>query len=224
VKKYCKERPLDKSINKFGYLAGLVACASALAFDTVQILQVAGVLRFPADEILIYATSLCIVVPFVLEMLALHYLTAPVKQFWTHAALVFTIIYAVFVSANYVVQLATVIPAKLSGLSAATRLLEQTPHSLFWDFDALGYISMGLACLLAVPAIDDVGPERWVRRSLLANALVTPLIGIVYFSPVFSSGLLLLGFPWAITAPLFMLMLAIMLRGRQSADEIASAP
>jgi uncharacterized protein (TIGR03382 family) len=39
--------------------------------------------------------------------------------------------------------------------------------------------------------------------------------GIVYFYPTFSSRLLFLGAPWAITAPLFMLMLAIMLRRRQ---------
>jgi hypothetical protein len=184
--------------------------------------QVAGVLRFPSDEILIYGTSLWIVVPFILEMLALHHLTAPGKQFWTHASLIFTIIYAVFVSANYVVQLSTVIPAKLRGISEATRVLEQTPHSLLWDYDALGYVAMGLACLLAVPAINCIGFERWVRRSLIANAMITPLIGIVYFSPTFSTRLLFLGFPWAITAPLFMLMLASALRRRQSASAIAA--
>jgi hypothetical protein len=205
---------LDRIINKVGYWSGLAAVTSTVAFDAVQILQVAGVLRFPADEILIYGTSLAIVVPLILEMLALHYLTTSARQFWTHAALIFTIIYAVFVSANYVVQLATVIPAKLRGLTEATRVLEQTPHSLFWDYDALGYVAMGLACLLAVPAINGVGFERWVRRSLIANALVTPLIGVVYFSPTFSTRLLFLGFPWGITAPLFMLMLAIMLRRR----------
>ncbi len=178
-------------------------------------------LHFPLDDILIYGTSLCIVVPFVLEMLALHHLTSPDKQFWTHASLVFTIFYAVFVSANYVVQLSTVIPAKLSGMSVATRILDHTPHSLFWDYDALGYVAMGIACLLAVPAIERVGFERWVRRSLIANALVTPLIGIVYFSPTFSTKLLFLGFPWAITAPLFMLMLGIMLRRKQDASVIA---
>jgi heme/copper-type cytochrome/quinol oxidase subunit 4 len=180
----------------------------------VQILQLIGVLRFPADEILIYGTSLCIVVPFILEMLAFHHLTTPDKQFWTHAALIFTIVYAVFVTANYVVQLATVIPAQIRGVSDAIRILEQTPHSLFWDYDAVGYISMGLASLLAVPAVDNVGFERWVRFSLVANAAVTPLISIVYFYPTFSTKLLFLGFPWAITAPLFMLMLAIALHRR----------
>jgi hypothetical protein len=194
----------------------LAAFASAVAYDVVQILQIVGVLRFPLDEILIYGTSLCIVVPFVLEILALHHLTSHDKRFWTHASVVFTTIYAAFVTANYVVQLTTVIPAKLSGASEAIRVLEQTPHSLFWDYDAVGYISMGLATLFAVPAIGNVGFERWVRFSLIANVLVTPLISIVYFYPTFSPELLFLGFPWAITAPLFMLMLALMLRRRQT--------
>jgi hypothetical protein len=207
---------LARTIGEVGYWSGVAAFASAVAYDVVQILQVAGVLRFPLDEILIYGTSLCIVVPFVLEILALHHLTLHDKQFWTHAALVFTGMYAVFVTANYVVQLATVIPAKLSGGSEALRLLEQTPHSLFWDYDAIGYISMGLATLVAIPAVRTVGFEKWVRLSLIANVLVTPLISIVYFYPTYSTKLLLLGFPWAITAPLFMLMVALMLRRRQA--------
>ena len=204
------------TISNVGYWSGLAAFTSTLVYGLAQILQIAGMLRFPVDEILIYGTSLLIVVPFILEMLAFHYLTPPDKQFWTHAALIFTIIYAVFVSANYVVQLATVIPAKLRGATEAIRVLEQTPHSMFWDYDAVGYIAMGLACLLAVPAVNGIGYERWVRRSLVAHALMTPLITIVYFYPTFSTKLLLLGLPWAITAPLFMFMLAVMLRKRQN--------
>ena len=52
------------SIAKVGYWAGLGAFASTVAYDAVQILQIAGMLRFPFDEILIYGTSLCIVIPF----------------------------------------------------------------------------------------------------------------------------------------------------------------
>jgi hypothetical protein len=122
--------------------------------------------------------------------------------------------YAVFVTANYVVQLATVIPAKLKGQPEAIGFLEQRPHSLFWDYDAVGYISMGLAALLLIPALRNIGFERWVRLSLIAHVLVSPLISIVYFYPTYSTKLLLLGFPWAITAPLFMLMLAILLKRR----------
>jgi len=202
------------SIGEVGYRAGLAAFAAAVAYDVVQIAQVAGLLRFPLDEILIYGTALCIVVPFVLEMVALQHVVPHDKRFWTHAALAFTIAYAVFVTANYVVQLSTVIPAKLAGTLDAVRVLDQTPHSLFWDFDAIGYISMGLVSLLAVPAFENAGFERWVRVSLIANALVTPLISVVYFYPTYSTTLLFLGFPWAITAPWFMLMVALAMRRR----------
>jgi hypothetical protein len=210
------------SIARIGFRCGLAAFAATVAYDVVQLLQVAGALRFPLDEILIYGVSLAIVVPLVLEMLALHHVTPGDKQFWTSAALVFTTMYAVFVSANYVVQLATVIPAKIGGRAEELRLLDQYPHSLFWDYDAAGYIFMGLATLVAIPAFETSGFERWVRRSLIANALVTPLIGTVYFHPSFSTRLLFLGFPWAVTAPLFMLTIALALRRRSGATALGS--
>jgi heme/copper-type cytochrome/quinol oxidase subunit 4 len=168
--------PTSNVVRELGFWCGLAAATATIAYDVVQLLQVAGVLSFPLDEILIYGTSLCIVVPFLLEMLAFHHLTSREKKFWTHAALLFTVIYAVFVTPNYVVQLAIVIPQTLGGTSETIRILEQTPHSLFWNYDAIGYISMGLATLIAIPALNKRGFERWVRMSFLAHALTTPLI------------------------------------------------
>jgi hypothetical protein len=203
---------MDEKVSKAGFWFGIFAFGSNAAFVAAQTLQLLRILHYPYDEIFIYGFSLCIVVPFLLEMLALHYITPVEKKFWSHAALTFTIIYAVFVTANYVVQLATVIPMTLKGASDQIRLLIQTPHSLFWDFDAIGYICMGLATLFAVPVFEKKGFQRWVRISFLANALVTPLIGFVYFYPQFSEKLLLLGIPWTITAPMAMLLLAIMFK------------
>jgi hypothetical protein len=98
---------------------------------------------------------------------------------------------------------------KLRGDSATIQLLVQTPHSLFWDFDAIGYICMGIASLFATFALAKTGLQRWARLAFLANALVTPLIAFVYFYPRFSEKILLLAIPWTITAPLMMLVLAI---------------
>jgi len=209
-----------------GFWAGLAAGAATLAFDVVQLLQVAGVLTFPLDEALIYGTSLCIVVPLLVTMLALHHLTPSAHQFWSHGALVFSVIYAVFVSANYVVQLGTVLPAKLAGQLDGVRVLDQAPHSMFWYFDAVGYVALGLAALLAVPAFGKGAQERRTRQCLLAHAAVTPLIVAVYVLPGYSNALLMLGLPWAVTAPVFMLAVATSLRRRAGrADAIgARAP
>jgi hypothetical protein len=207
---------MKTSVHKIGYLSGLIAFGSTTAYVIVQLMQVIGVLHFPLDEILIYGTSLCIVLPFLFEMLALFYVTKEEKKIWSHAALVLTIMYAVFVTANYIVQLATVVPMKIKGNAEEIRLLEQTPHSMFWDFDALGYIFMGLAMLAAIPVFERQGFQKWVRISFIANVLVTPLITFVYFHQPFSEKLLFLGFPWGITAPWAMLMLALMFKKNNS--------
>jgi hypothetical protein len=197
------------TIYKVGFWAGIFAFTATVAYCIVQILQLYDLLSYPLDERLIYGTSLCIVIPFLLEILALHHTTPPGKQFWSHAMLSFSILYAVFVTANYVVQLATVIPMTLKGHLDEVRILQQTPHSLFWNFDAIGYIFMGLATLVGIPLFENKGFHKWVRASFLAQALITPQISIVYFAPNYSHRLLLLGLPWGITAPLFMLLLAI---------------
>jgi len=203
---------LDRTISKVGFWSGLIAFIAITAFGIVQALQVAGILTYPLDEILIYGFSLCITIPFLLEILALHHITKPEKKYWTHASLLFIVIYVVFVTANYVVQLATVIPMTVKGVSNEINILKQTPHSLFWDFDAIGYISMGLATLFAVPIFEKKGFQKWVRFSFLVHSLVTPLIAFVYFYPNFSNKLLLIATPWVITAPLSMLLLALLFK------------
>ena len=51
-------------------------------------------------------------------------------------------------------------------------------------------------------------PRRAVKLALAANVSVTPLIAFVYFFPRFSPTLVLVAFPWAITAPAAMLLVA----------------
>jgi hypothetical protein len=203
---------VSETIQKIGFWSGLAAFIATAGFVLFQTLQLFGVLVYPWDEISIYGFSLCIVIPFILEMLALHYITPTEKKIWSHAALLFTILYAVFVTANYIVQLATVIPMTLKGTADEIQILRQTPHSLFWDFDALGYIFMGLATLIAIPIFEKQGFQKWVRYSLIAHSIVTPFIAFVYFYPNFSNELLLIGVPWGITAPVFMLFLALLFK------------
>src|SRR3954462_3983293 len=153
---------MNRAINNTGYWAAIIAFGATLAYCIIQFLQLKGVLTYPTDEILIYGTSLCIVIPFLIAILALHYTSPESKKFWSHAALIFAILYAVFVIANYVVQLATVIPQTMQGKPEQVRILQQLPHSMFWDFDALGYIFMGLACFAAIPVFEKKGFGKWV--------------------------------------------------------------
>jgi hypothetical protein len=206
----------SRDISRVGYWSALLAFFATTAYVVVQVLQLLRMVAYPLDEILIYGTSLAIVIPFLLAMIAFHYVTPPEKKFWSHAALLFTVLYAVFVTANYVVQLATVIPATVQGTDRGLDVLRQTPHSMFWNLDALGYIFMGFAMFIAIPALKTHAAQGWARRAFWANALVTPLISIVYFYPVYSEKLLLLGAVWGLTAPIAMLMLAQVFRQSKS--------
>jgi hypothetical protein len=204
----------DRLTSKIGFWFALAAFISSVGFDIVQILQVVGTLKFPMDAILIYAFSLGIPVPFVVAMVALNDAVPNDKKIWSHAALLFAVIYTTYVSLNYVVQLATVIPASVRGSIEEIRILDQTPHSLFWDVDALGYIFLALSTLFASFLFANRGFDRWVKWFFLANFLVTPLIGFVYFYPTFSYTLLLLGTPWIVTASGSMLVLSLYFRRR----------
>jgi hypothetical protein len=101
---------MDKTLCTTGYRSALVALIAAVGYSVFQILQIIGIIPKPWDEILIYGFSLCIATTLLLAMLVLHYMTPREKQFWTHAAVIFTAIYAASVSLNYLVQLTAVIP------------------------------------------------------------------------------------------------------------------
>jgi hypothetical protein len=199
----------NKLISKVGFWFALAAFVASAGYDIVQILQIIGSIKYPLDAILIYGFALGIPVPFVIAMVALHYSAPNDKKIWTHIGLLFAVIYTTYVALNYVVQLATVIPASLIGTLGEVRILDQTPHSLFWDVDALGYIFLALSTLFASFLFSNRGFDRWVKWFFIANFLVTPLISFVYFYPTFSYTLLLLATPWVITASGSMLVLAL---------------
>lgn len=209
---------MNKSTLKLGYYAAICSFVFAVAYVIAQLLQVAGLIIDPLGAILIYGTSLGIATPFLLAMLALHYSISVQKRIWSHAALLFTVLYVGYVNINYVVQLTTVLPALSKGELGTLAVINQTPHSMFWDVDALGYINMGIATLLAAPVFRSKGIELWAKRFFIANAIMTPIIGYVYFYPTFSSSLLMIGLPWAITAPGSILLLALYFRKKMKQE------
>lgn len=154
-------------IPRIGFFAAMAAFAAIVLYGIAQVLQVVNVLRPPLDAILVYGFSLCIVVPFIIAMLAFHYVAPTERKFWSHAALTFTVMYGMYVTLNYAVQLATVIPARLRGTLDQVRILDQTPHSLLWDADALGYICMGFATLFGSFVFRKQRVDRWRRASSL---------------------------------------------------------
>jgi hypothetical protein len=203
---------VNKKIAILGFYASAAASVAAAGYGVAQLLQIVGLINYPWDDILIFGFSLCIAPPFLLSMLAVHY-TAPMdRRIWSHAALLFGTMYVVYVVLMYVVQLAVVIPAPVRDNSIG--VLRVSPHSFFWTLDGLGYICMGVSTLFAAFVFSNEGLQKWVRRFLIANGFLTPVIAFIYFYPHFSIALLLVGTPWIIVVPGSLFLLALVFRGR----------
>src|ERR1700756_5225515 len=99
--------------DRLGFYASLVAFVAATGFCIAQLLQVLGDVAYPLDAVLIYGFSLGIALPFLLAILALHYSVSKGNNLWTHAALIFAVMYNIYVILMYTIQLAVVIPASL---------------------------------------------------------------------------------------------------------------
>jgi hypothetical protein len=213
-----------------GFWTALVAFIGEVGYVVSVFLQIFDVVTPLQDSIIAFASSLVIATPFLISMLVLQHAVPEEKRFWTNAAVILAAIYATFCTLNYVVQLTTVIPAgytwsvsNLQGTQGPLSLLNQTPHSLFWDIDALGYIFMSLASLFAFPAFEKHGLQNWARLFFLANVLDIPLLATVYFFPGWSTSILLLGFPWGILAPAGTLLLALVFRNLLKRNEISES-
>jgi hypothetical protein len=106
-----KSRIMQRTIVKIGHWSSWIAFVGAVGYVLSVPLQIFKLVGPLEDAAIGLGFSLLIPVPFLLALLALHYLAPEEKRFWTHAAIVFGIIYAVYCTLNYVVQLTTVIPA-----------------------------------------------------------------------------------------------------------------
>jgi len=219
------ETSQQRPILRIGFWASLVAVVGALGYMLSALLQVLAVLNDMQDAVLAFATSLLMPAPFLIAMLVLHAVTPQDRRFWSSAAVAFAVVYTTYNTLNYVVQLTTVLPAgytwnfeNQAGTQGPLALLNQTPHSLFWDIDGLGYIFLNIATLFAIPLFARTGWERWVRWVFIINVAITPLFATTYFAPGYSVPILLLGAPWGITVPASLIMLALYFRHRMAGD------
>jgi len=187
-----------KTIYRLGFYSALIAMVATISYSIVQLLQVTGALKYPTDAILIYGFSLCIATPYLIAMIVFQDCIDPPRKIWGSIAVAFATMYTTFVTLMYTVQLASVIPQSLH--DPAETILTVTPHSFFWTLDALGYICLGISTLFAAYGFPKRKSYRWSRIFFIANGLMVPIIGFVYFYPNFSVALLMLGSPWVVTA------------------------
>lgn len=117
----------------------------------------------PGDYLWIYP-ALLMAPLFAMLVVCIHHYVAAAKQIFSQIALVFAVIAATVLAANYFVQLTVIQPSLLKGETASLSLWSQyNPHGIFIALEDLGYLTMGVAFLFLAPLFDG--------RDVLARVL-----------------------------------------------------
>jgi hypothetical protein len=201
------ENRKSSAVGKLGYWSGLSATLFSIIYIVGQLAEWFGLLgsgggpENPSTAlgiVVLLVPSMFLAPSFALLMLCVHYHAPEDKKIWSHAGIVFAVVYTVMVSINYYVQLTLVLPHMLRGEIESIRPFLFTPFDSFiYSVDVLGYSFMSLSTLFAAFAFSGAGLERTVRRFMIANGLLIPFLALqIYYHPLIWPAAL-----WAITFP-----------------------
>ncbi len=139
------------------------------------------VAQFIPGDYLWLIPGILLVPLFVVLMAAVHAWAGEPGRLYTRVALAFATAYGVVIGVDYFVQLAVIVPSLEAGETASLSLFTQyNPHGLFIAGEAIGYLAMSLALLLAAPAFAGRGIERAIRWLFVGGFVlaVAALIGL----------------------------------------------
>lgn len=195
---------------RLGFWAAIAAFAVSAGYVVSQLLQIAGLLPFPWDDIGIYGFSMFIPLAVIAALAALYHEVPEPRRVWVHVGLALAVLYGALVTVVYPTQLAVVIPARLTGEGTAIQHLTLATGGFLWAVDGAGYIVLGLATLFTAGAFAGDPDAAWLRRFLIANGLVSLVVAAIMAVPaLFPFGAL-----WIVTAPGSFLLLARYFRRR----------
>jgi hypothetical protein len=198
---------VSPSTKAVGFWSAVLATVFSLTYVVGQLAEWLGVLGSrggPSSDstvlglIVLLTPSLFLGSSFLLLMVSVHYVAAPDRKIWSHAALAFATAYAVLISAVYFVQLTLVAPRIARGQTEGIEPFLFVPFDSFlYAVDILGYSFMSVATLLGARVFVGGGLQRTARWFLTANGLLLPFIALqMYVHPLIWVASL-----WAVTFP-----------------------
>ena len=209
---------VSASVKAIGFWSAVFATLFSLIYVVGQLAEWLGLLGSqggpesssrPLGIVVLLTPSLFLGPSFLLLTVSIHYVAAPERRIWSHAAVAFATAYAVLVCLNYFVQLTWVAPRLAVGRIQGMEPFLFVPFDSFlYSVDILGYSFMSLATLFAAWVFTGAGQERLVRLFLMANGLLLPFIAL----QMYVHWLIWIAALWAVTFPGSTWSLAIFFR------------
>jgi hypothetical protein len=200
---------LSPAVRLLGFWSAFAMAATYIVFLVGAIAQMAGALMAPWDVIITIGASILIAPAFVLLLVSVHYTAPEAKRVWSHAALLFGVLYAAFVSIVYITWLFVAEPHVIAHTSNGSAAIfgyqgsSMASGSFAYLLDGLGYTYMSLAVCLTAPVFAGGQLATWLRGIAIANGPIALLVLLAY---VFNSLVLGLG---ALLVPVYGVLLAV---------------
>ena len=216
--------PVSPSVRNAGLRSAILATAFSLVYVVGQLAEWAGWLgskggpesaSTPLGIVVLLTPSLFLGPSFLMLMVSVHYLAAPERRIWSHAAITFATAYMVLIGIVYYVQLTLVAPRIAAGRTEGIEAFLFMPfNSFLYAVDILGYSFMSIATLFAAKVFTGNGVERYARLALTANGLLLPFLALqMYFH-----SLIWIASLWAVTFPASTLLLAVLFSRSQTIE------
>ncbi len=165
------------AVCRLGYWSALLVTVWVALFGLSMFLGLFGIatLHFSFFVCLLLAPS------FVVMMTSIHHQAPAEKKIWSHLGLSFAVIYAVFATIVYYVQLTAI----RNSSGDALRPFVYDPGTVFFAVDMLGYGFMCLSTWFAAPVfVHGDRLSAWIRRLAILHGL---LVFSTLLAPAFMS-------------------------------------
>lgn len=159
---------MDKNlVCRIGFWSAILVTVTVLAFALFLIIGLFG----PDTSLYSFISCFILAPSFVALMAANHYYAAPEKKIWSLLGLSFAVIYAVFITMVYYLQIAVVQNTSIQLSADTLKILKYMPGTAIFALDMLGYAFMSLATLFVAFIFGNSSLEKWIKRLLIISGL-----------------------------------------------------
>jgi len=131
--------------------------------------------RFPRDYIWMYPAIL-LMLSYIILSVCIHYCAPAEKKIYGHIGLVFALISATILIADYFLQLSVIQPSLLNGETDGIAMLTQyNPHGIFIALEDLGYLLMSFSFLFIALVFSGSRLEKSIRMVFMSGFVLTIL-------------------------------------------------
>lgn len=138
--------------------------------------------QFPKDYIWM-PSAIVLIMTYIVFMVSIHSTAKDEKKIFSQISIIFTIISAVILLADYFIQIA-VVPVSLvnNEIEGITLITQYNPHGIFIALEELGYIMMNVSFLFIAPIFNKKGRLESFIKWIFIISFILIILSLIMIS------------------------------------------